>query len=151
MKRNTRKAIIIVVSLAVVFCLAYFSDPIFRTLTYTYFSDDPNDYPDIVNRKPLRYLEDEPEAEYVLVRGYGDRRDCIIDFSLLYENRDVFIVTNSKSIYFTTADGHFALYKDGERIDGELYGAETIRIAYGTLERAFIPMSSEQWAALIHE
>lgn len=117
----------------------------------SYFFNDPNDFPEIVDRKPLRMLGNETNAKYILVRTYGDKIDYVDKFSLLSENKDNFIVTNSKICYFTTVSGEFALYKDGKKIDSELFGedSETIRINYGTLEQAFKPISEEDLKRLL--
>lgn len=143
-----RIVIIGILSIAVITAVVAFS------MRYTYFSSDPNDFPEIVDRKPLKYLKNEPNAKYILVRTWGDKIEYIDDYSLLSENKDIFIVTNSKNCYFTTASGAFVLYKDGEKIDDELFGesgGETIKINYGTLEQAFKQINSDELEKMLNE
>ena len=128
---GTRIIAIFLVSIAMLFAILF---AILHFATrYTYNSNDPNDYPEVVDRKPLRYFKDEPNENYMLVRIEGNKFEYIDDFALLRENKDIFIVTNRKGIYFTTAGGHFELYKNNKRIDSELFDLETIKIEYGTL------------------
>ena len=113
---------------------------------YTYFSNDANDFPEIVDRAPLKKLKKDPEHKYVLIRytDYGRSCDYINDNLLLSANKNVFIITNSRSCYFTTCDSWFEIYEGGVLIDSEIFDSDpeyTFKINYGSLENAFIPIA----------
>lgn len=121
---------------------------VFVSSRYTYFSIDPNDFPEIVDRSPLKMLKINSEHHYVLVKHiYAESgvQSCsyISENDLLFANKDIFILTNKKNCYFTTCDSWFEIYEDGVLIDSEIFDSDpkyTLKINYGSLENAFIPI-----------
>lgn len=114
--------------------------------TYTYLTDNPHDFPEIVKRAPLIKMENDPNSNYILVwfSEYCEKSSYISDFNLLWQNREKFILTNDKDCYFTTCDSNFNLYKNGEVINIEEFitgdSNYNVEIEYGTLKDAFTPI-----------
>ena len=88
----------------------------------------------------------------LVIKYYNKQEYFYIDnYELLKNNRKAFIITNYKSIYFTTPDGggYVKLYKNGEVIDGEIFDSDS-KINYGTLENKFIEVSDDKISDIIN-
>ena len=120
---------------------------------YSYYLDNPDDFPEEVLRMPLRRIKNNVEDKYVLVHYYydNDERKTVYEYiddnEFLRDNKKKFILKTSKSLYYTTTQSGFNLYKNGQKIDRALYEGE---VPFEEFKDRFIKVDKNQLQDVIN-
>lgn len=121
---------------------------------YSYYLDDPIDFPEEVLRMPLRKIDNNEDNRYVFVHYYHDCDEgkyiyeYIDDTKFLRDNKKKFILKTSKHLYFSTTEGGFKLYKNGQTIDVALY--EGSEVPFDEFKDRFIKVDKDQLQDIIN-
>ncbi|MDR1061822.1 MAG: hypothetical protein LBL83_11600 [Clostridiales bacterium] len=111
---------------------------------------DPDDPFSCRVEHPLQLVRIDDDAEYLLVKYWWSKPiEAVTDSWDIKRNKVQFRIANSGSLYGTTYDGWFTLYKNGEQLDSAIFGvfSYTWAIDYGSLR--FEPITQTELNRLL--